>query len=103
GKIVVTDVGVLHFQPSLQQGLRERAGGVETHAQSAMCQDLGIERLEERHIHRAFQAKVELLSARQIGAAMRGEISSTPRQVEILDEQGLIRDLEANGADVMYR
>ncbi len=34
--------------------------------------------------------------------AMRGEIGSAAGQVEVFDEQDLIRDLEANGIDTLY-
>ncbi len=35
--------------------------------------------------------------------AMGGEIGSTSCQVEVFDQHDLIRDLEANGIDILYR
>jgi hypothetical protein len=62
----------------------------------------GVERLEERHVDGAVQAEVELLRARQVRAAVGGEIGSTAGEVEIFEEQELIRNLEANGIDTLY-
>ena len=61
GKVVVTDEGVLHFQASLEHGLRKRTASVEVYAQSAARQDLGVQRLQERHIDGAIEAEIELL------------------------------------------
>ena len=71
GKVVVTDESILHVQTPLQDGLRERAAGVEVHAQVAARQDFGVERLEERHIDRAVQDGGRAL-ARRSNARGRG-------------------------------
>ncbi len=46
---------------------------------------------------------VELLSSGQMCAAVGGEIGSASRQVEVFKQQDLIRDLEANRTDTLYR
>jgi hypothetical protein len=35
--------------------------------------------------------------------AVGGEIGSTSRKMQVFDQQNLIRDLEADGADTLYR
>src|ERR1035437_1943668 len=102
GKVVVADVGVLDVETPLQDGLRQRTAGVEVYAQSAARQDFGVERLEERHIDRTVQAEVELFRAGQVRAAVGGEIGSTACEVEIFEQQELIRNLEANDIDTLY-
>ena len=103
GKIIVTDIGVLNFQTSLQHGLRERTARVEVYAQSAARQDFGVERLPKHHVDRAVQADVEFFSSGQMRPAVSGEIGSTSCKVEVFDQHDLVRDLEANGTDILYR
>jgi hypothetical protein len=58
--------------------------------------------LQQRHVDRAVQTKIEFLCAGQMGAAVGGEIGPAACKMEIFDQQDLVRDLEAHGTDVLH-
>jgi len=81
----VTDEGVVHFQPSLQHGLRERAAGVKIYAESATRQDFWVDRLKERHVNRAVETKIEFFVAAQMRRSVRSEVGPTTCQMKAFD------------------
>ncbi len=98
----MTDEGVLYFQTSFEHRAREWTARVEGYPYRAPGQDFWVESVQQHHVDRTVQTEVELFSAGQMRPAVRGEIGSTSREVEVFDPQGLIRDLEANGIDIFY-
>ena len=85
------------MKTALRQRLGEGAADGQVHGDEAGRGEVGIEAGEQFEVEAAVGGEIERARARELHGAVRGEVSSLPDKVELLDVDRLVGEREANG------